>query len=143
MSECDWRGYRSRISVNSLVIWSIQQSRTITSQRQNCLALARANNPCAEGDDPVLLVAYMGERRIGHIGLVPGLLRTRDRFSEPYWGSTLFVAIEFRITGGGIFLTKNLLSTKADSLEGEMSKMVEKVWTRQGRKILRTSLQGR
>lgn len=95
-------------------------------------ALAHANNPYADEDDPGMVVAYVGDRCAGYIGLVPGLLRTGDRFSKVYWGSALYVAPEFRSFAVGMFLIKNVLSMKIDFVGAEMSKMAEKTWRRLG-----------
>lgn len=92
------------------------------------LALAHANNPYADKDDISLVVAYVGNRCAGYIGLIPGLLRIGDRFSKIYWGSTLFVSPKFRPLGVGIILIKNLLSMKIDFVGAEMSEMAEKMW---------------
>ena len=96
------------------------------------LALALAKNPYADEDDPALVVAYVGDRCAGYIGLFPGLLRTGDRYSKVFWGCTLFVAPEFRPIGIGGFLIKNLLSMKIDFVGAWGSEMAENIWRRLG-----------
>lgn len=96
------------------------------------LALAQQHNPYAGQHDIGLVVAYVGGRCAGYMGLIPGLLRTGEQLSKVYWGSTLFVAPEYRPMGVGIFLIKNILSLKCDFVGAEMSLMAEQVWRKLG-----------
>jgi len=91
------------------------------------LALAYANNPYADKDDPALFVAYKGKIPVGYLATIPGLLRNGKNLAKIYWFSTLFVASEYRATGAGVLLLKSVLSLPYDIVGSGPSKMAEKV----------------
>jgi len=91
-------------------------------------ALAYANNPYAEKDDIGLLVAYMQEKCIGYLGIIPGKLRIGDAFSKIYWFSTWFVPAKLRNTGAGIFLIREALLLKYDIVVTGVSEKAERVY---------------
>lgn len=75
-------------------------------------ARAWARNPQAAPDDPVLLVARLGSRCAGYLGLLPGLIATGDPGAGPEpmsWFSTFFVPEELRGQAvGGLLLMRAL-----------------------------------
>lgn len=77
-------------------------------------ARAWARNPCAEPDDPALLVAYQGERCAGYLGLLAGKLRNRGATAKLLWFSTFYVAPELRASGAGATLLLRALGLKRD-----------------------------
>ncbi len=91
-------------------------------------ALAYSTNPCADENDIGLLVAYLGGKCIGYLGIMPGLLRRGDQFSKIYWLSTWFVPPEFRKTSVGLHLLLNALSLKYDLVVCGMSDEAEGVY---------------
>jgi len=100
----------------------------ITKQR----ALAYANNPYADSDDIGLLVAYIKNRCIGYLGIMPGLLKINARFLKVYWFSTFFVATQLRQRGLGSILVKEAFSLNYDFLATSMSKFSKRVFIRSG-----------
>ena len=90
-------------------------------------ALAYANNPYADENDIGLLVVYMGEKCLGYLGIMPGLLKVGDRFSKVHWFSTWYVPFEFRATSVGGMLIMNALSLKYDLVITGISKAAERV----------------
>ncbi|MFQ5823911.1 MAG: hypothetical protein ACE5JB_07645 [bacterium] len=93
-------------------------------------ALAYSKNPYADDNDIGLLVAYMGNKCIGYLGIMPGLLRTGNKFSKVYWFSTWYVPLEFRKTSVGSLLMMNALSVKYDFLANApgMSREAQRVY---------------
>ncbi len=91
-------------------------------------ALAHQNNPCADENDIGLLTAYLGERCIGYLGIMPGLLRRGDRFSKVHWLSTWYVVPELRKTSVGLQLLLSALSLKYDFVVCAMSYEAERVY---------------
>jgi len=90
-------------------------------------ALAHSNNPYADGEDIGLLVASMGDRCIGYIGIVPGLLRHGDQMSKVHWLSAFFVPPRFRNTAAALFLLESVQSLDYDIITGGLSRDAERV----------------
>jgi hypothetical protein len=63
------------------------------------------SNPLSTGDDdPVQLLALVGDRIIGRMDLIPGRLLAAGRPCPVLWGSNLSVARDYRETGAGLIL---------------------------------------
>ncbi len=82
----------------------------ITKQR----ALAQSKNPYADDDDVGLFVAYSRERIVGYLGLLPGMLRARNGLHKVYYGTTAYVAPEYRGKLVGLALMQDMLSLPYD-----------------------------
>jgi hypothetical protein len=91
-------------------------------------ALAHINNPYADKDDVGLIVAYLKDRCIGYIGIMPGLLKTRTTISKVYWLSSWFVQPEYRRTSVGLMLILRVISLKYDLVVCEVSDEAEKIY---------------
>lgn len=73
------------------------------------LSRARAwqDNPHAEPDDVVLIVASIEDRIVGYLGLMPARVRIHDQDEKVYWFSTLYVPEDQRNTAvGGLLLMR-------------------------------------
>lgn len=75
-------------------------------------ARAWAHNPRALPDDPALLVAFSGNRCVGHLGMYPDVLHVDGRQERFFWLSILFVHPEFRAGGVGAMLLMRAMSLK-------------------------------
>lgn len=84
----------------------------ITSAR----AEAQAKNPLASPGDVGLLVAYAGEKCVGHLGVIPGVLRTGEEKIPMIWTYGLFVQPEYRSGMAAFQLMKHLISMKKDTV---------------------------
>jgi hypothetical protein len=91
-------------------------------------ALAFSKNPYADENDIGLIVAHLGRRYIGYLGIMPGLLRAGNQYLKVHWLSTWFVTPEFRRTSVGLSLLLNALSLKYDFVVCGMSDEAEKVY---------------
>ncbi len=91
------------------------------------LALALANNPCAGADDIGLLVAYAGDKCLGYLGLMPGLLKVGNSISKIYWFSSWYVPAKFRATSVGGMLIINALSLRYDIVTTGLSRAAIRV----------------
>ncbi len=67
-------------------------------------ARAWQHNPHADPEDTVLLVARVGRRCAGYLGLLPSRLRIEGRDERVDWLSTFYVPREWRDTGVGPLL---------------------------------------
>jgi hypothetical protein len=90
-------------------------------------AVAYANNPHADENDIGLLVVYMGEKCLGYLGIMPGLLKAGDRFSKVHWFSGWYVPPEFRVTSIGGVLLMNAFSLKYDLVITGLSRIAQRV----------------
>ncbi|TWU08823.1 hypothetical protein CA54_40600 [Symmachiella macrocystis] len=84
----------------------------ITSAR----AEAQAKNPLASPGDVGLLVAYSGEKCVGHLGVIPGVLRTGQEQIPMIWTYGLFVQPEYRTSTAVLQLMKRLILMKKDTV---------------------------
>lgn len=82
----------------------------ITPQR----ALAQTKNPYADGEGVGLLAAYSNGEIIGYQGLLPGRLRWHDSLTTVYYGSTSYVAREYRKKLVGFAFMQEVLSLPCD-----------------------------
>lgn len=71
-------------------------------------AHAQMKNPYARGSDIVLFVAYKKKQCIGYLGQIPGLLVTGCGNHRVFWGSTFYVADQYRGMGIGMRLLNQL-----------------------------------
>jgi len=79
-------------------------------------ARAYARNPCADEADIGLLVAFMGEKPVGYLGIMPGQLKSAGKTSKVHWLTTWFVPEEFRDTAAGSLLMMTAISLRYDLL---------------------------
>jgi hypothetical protein len=111
-------------------------SRQIYASAQNddlipigkCRALAFANNPCAGNDDIGLLTAYLDNKCIGYLGMMPGWLRIKDTINKVYWLSTWYVPPKFRKISVGISLILEARALNYDLIVCGMSAVAKKVY---------------
>ena len=85
-------------------------------------ALAQSRNPHAVPDDPALLVAYAGDRCVGYLGLLPGLLRSEGEVGKVIWLSTWLVHPELRGQGVGTRLARTAIALDHDLIGTRFSK---------------------
>ena len=69
-------------------------------------AKSQSKNPLSEPDDIALLVALHDNRCVGYHGLLPGLLKNKDRVSKIYWLVTFYLDAGFRGQGHGRLVTE-------------------------------------
>jgi GNAT superfamily N-acetyltransferase len=84
----------------------------ITMQR----AIAHANNPLVDENDVGLLVAFHGDECVGFFGIMPVLLKNRDKYSKVSWFTTWRVSPHLRGKSIGSLLMKAALSLGRDYL---------------------------
>jgi GNAT superfamily N-acetyltransferase len=71
-------------------------------------ARAQMKNPYARDNDIVLFVAYKKKQCIGYLGQIPGLLVTECEKHRVFWGSTFYMADQYRGMGIGTRLLNQL-----------------------------------
>ena len=91
-------------------------------------ALAQTKNPYADENDVGLLVAYVGKKCIGYIGILPGLLKIEDRFSKVYFPSTLYVTPEYRRYGLGKALVVHSMALNYDLVFTGVSESADRLY---------------
>lgn len=84
----------------------------ITMQR----AIAHANNPLVDENDVGLLVAFQGDECVGFFGIMPVLLKSKDKYSKVSWFTTWRVSPHLRGKSIGSLLMKEALSMGKDYL---------------------------
>jgi len=77
-------------------------------------AISQSQNPQAGPDDIALLVALHQNRCVGYHGLLPGLLKNKDRVSKIYWLVTFYLDAGFRGKGYGKQLVAEIQNTNVD-----------------------------
>jgi GNAT superfamily N-acetyltransferase len=77
-------------------------------------AKSQSKNPQGEPDDIALLVALRENRCVGYHGLLPGLLKNKDRVSKIYWLVTFYLDAGFRGKGYGKQLVTEIQNTNVD-----------------------------
>ena len=77
-------------------------------------AKSQSKNPHSEPDDIALLVALQENRCVGYHGLLPGLLKNKDRVSKIYWLVTFYLDAGFRRQGYGRQLVTEIQNTNVD-----------------------------
>jgi GNAT superfamily N-acetyltransferase len=77
-------------------------------------AKSQSKNPLSEPDDIALLVALHDNRCVGYHGLLPGLLKNKDRVSKIYWLVTFYLDAGFRGQGYGKRLVTEIQNTNVD-----------------------------
>lgn len=91
-------------------------------------SLACAHNPYADERDIGLLVAYLGGRCAGYLGIMPGLLRVGERFFKVHWLSTWYVPAHLRRTSVAVQLVLSAFGLGYDLMVTGMSREAEKVY---------------
>jgi len=91
-------------------------------------ALAHTKNPYADENDIGLLVASLGKKCIGYMGIMPGLLKIGNRFSKVYFPSTLYVSPEYRRYGIGKDLVLNSLALNYDLVFTGVSESADRLY---------------
>ena len=99
-------------------------------------ASSQAQNPLAGPDDISLLVALWDNRCVGYHGLLPGILKIDENYSEIYWGSTVYLDAGFRGQGHGKLLIREIQNTAVDLVLTDISTSVEGIYRRMGFKTL-------
>ena len=99
-------------------------------------ASSQAQNPLAGPDDISLLVALWDNRCVGYHGLLPGILKIDENYSEIYWGSTVYLDAGFRGQGHGKLLIREIQNTAVDLVLTDISTSVEGVYRSMGFKTL-------
>ena len=87
---------------------------------------SQARNPYADPDDIGLLVAYRGERCVGYLSIMPGLLRLSGRDVKFVWGSSWYVLPEFRRSRVAFLLARKVME-RYDIIATHLSPAAEKV----------------
>jgi GNAT superfamily N-acetyltransferase len=77
-------------------------------------AKSQSRNPQGEPDDIALLVALHENRCVGYHGLLPGLLKNKDRVSKIYWLVTFYLDAASRGKGCGKRLVSEVQNTNVD-----------------------------
>lgn len=78
----------------------------ISNQR----AIAGANNPFADIDDIGLILAYLGNRCVGYLGMMPGIVKYKGTYEKMYFPTTWLVSDIVRGRSVGSLLMKAALS---------------------------------
>lgn len=78
----------------------------ISNQR----AIAGANNPFADIDDIGLILAYLGNRCVGYLGMMPGIAKYKGTYEKMYFPTTWLVSDIVRGRSVGSLLMKAALS---------------------------------
>jgi hypothetical protein len=76
----------------------------------NLRAIAGANNPFADKDDIGLIIAYLGNRCVGYLGMMPGMAKYRGIYEKMYFPTTWLVSDLVRGRSVGSLLMKAALS---------------------------------
>lgn len=77
-------------------------------------AESQSRNPVASDEDIALLVAYLGDRCVGYLGLLPVLLGDESGMRKVFSFSTFFVGEDYRTTGAGTILMMKAMSLGHD-----------------------------
>jgi GNAT superfamily N-acetyltransferase len=100
------------------------------------ISILRANsqskNPQAEPDDIALLAALHENRCVGFHGLLPGLLKNKDRVSKIYWLVTFYLDAACRGKGYGKRLVTEIQNTKADLVTTGITEAAAGVYRSEG-----------
>ena len=84
-------------------------------------AFSQMQNPYGHPEDVALLVAYDGNRCVGYIVTLPGLVKCDGQLSKIYYVTTYFVSPEFRRKGIGFRLLNELKQLPADIVSTGMT----------------------
>ncbi len=99
-------------------------------------AKAHAKNPHARDSDVALLAAFDGQRCVGYIGRLPGVLRTQGADERVFWITTFFLEEGYRGMGLGKLLLKELVDLKEDLVTSRVTEKAENAMVSLGMKIL-------
>ncbi len=75
-------------------------------------SLAWTKNPCALPNDICLLVAFVKEKCVGYLGLLPAEIIIDNRIDRVFWFSTFYVPPEYRSSGVGALLMMRAMSLR-------------------------------
>lgn len=110
-----------RISIRELLdfqkSWAHESCAPINYRR----AIAHVNNPFASMDDVALIIAVKNGECIGYLGLLPGILQDSQASHPVSFGTTFFVAPEFRRYGVALKLIGELKRLGKDVLIAGLS----------------------
>jgi hypothetical protein len=91
-------------------------------------AISQARNPNASPQDIALIVAKVGERCGGYIGLIPACLRIGNVKHKINWFTSYYVAESERSTGAGALLIMKAMSLKIDILVTGFTEQAEQIY---------------
>jgi hypothetical protein len=99
-------------------------------------ARVQQSNPHADPDDIVLIAAFKDGQCVGYHGLLPGLLRVEDKTYPVFWGSTFFVAEEFRRCRIAYHILQVVKRLNIDFITTQLTPVVQKAYIKAGVKEL-------
>lgn len=103
-----------------------------TSPISRIRAASQIQNPAASPEDVVLLVAFHQNICVGYHGLLPNVFKYNGHESVVYWGSTIFVAPDYRDKGISKLLLEEIKSTGIDSVFGQATPYAEQAYLATG-----------
>lgn|SRR5262245_36731414 len=86
--------------------------------------------PHGDPDDVVLLVARMDGRCVGHLGLLPGLVRLGAEPEKVDWASTFCVPPEERESAPGALLVMRAIALSYNLAVVSPSEEAARIWSR-------------
>ena len=98
-------------------------------------AKAQAKNPHARDSDVALLAAFDGQRCVGYIGRLPGVLRTQQADKRVFWITTFFLEEGYRGLGLGKLLLKKLVDLSEDLVTSRVTEKAENAMASLGMKV--------